>query len=687
MKIEVIKNNESLLAQVVELGTRNSKTLGHFPEGAYYEHAHRGFLICAHNEGHLLGYVLFSITQSKNYIRIIQLCTSDDARKQGVAKELLDGLKSKFRNSFKGIALSCRSDYQAASALWESYGFKAMDKVRSRSKKENYLFKWWFDFGNHDLFSLFQASSTKLKAVLDANIIIKLRNRSTNDKDGAYFLLEDWLVDVVDYYYAPEIFNEIKRDKDDNRAKQTRSFLTNFHEAKFDPDSRDKIYKQIDNLIPGSSINDLSDKRQLSECIASDIIYFITTDKKILDANTEINDLFGIEVLRPIDLILTIDENYNKSNYLSTRIAGVNYEQINLRPNEIDQLVDKILAKDQSEKKHELRSTFTSSAADIKNSRTKVIRDRENRILGVWICELKKDKLNIPVLRTTKSKLSNTLFKQLVSETINFAIQSGKHLIIISDKYVDTTDQETLESMGFILQHHSWVKFAANKIIDSRKLFEIPMVNTLIDQKKVMGKLLHPNFNEFRFKLERKLWPLKFIDIDIPTYIVPIKPYWASQLFDHYSANDSVFGAEASLVWNRENIYYRNIKPVSEKPNGRLLWYSSTSKDKAAIRTNAIVACSYLDEVHTGEAKELFGRFRHYGVYKWSNIIKLAKNDAHNRIKALKFSDTEVFKNTISFEQVNKVLIKYGRKKNTFTAPLEISNELFLEIYKLGFDK
>lgn len=98
MKLEIVKTNKSLISQVVELGTKNSKTLGHFPEGAYIEHARNGFLICAHKNSQLLGYILFSITKSKNCIRIIQLCISDEARNKGVAKSLLDVLKSRFRN-------------------------------------------------------------------------------------------------------------------------------------------------------------------------------------------------------------------------------------------------------------------------------------------------------------------------------------------------------------------------------------------------------------------------------------------------------------------------------------------------------------------------------------------------------------------------------------------------------------
>jgi hypothetical protein len=241
-----------------------------------------------------------------------------------------------------------------------------------------------------------------------------------------------------------------------------------------------------------------------------------------------------------------------------------------------------------------------------------------------------------------------------------------------------------LESMGFIFKDGFWNKISAQGVIHSSELFNISGVDHLFDQNTLKDRLVSKEYNAFRISLERKLWPLKFNNLDIPGYIVPIKPHWASELFDHYAANNSMFGAQASLAWSRENAYYRNIKPVSEKVPARLLWYSSTTKDRGATRVNSIVGCSYLDEVHIGTAKELFRRFRHYGIYEWKNILELAKGNADNPIKALRFRDTEVFKNPVSFKIVNEILQLNGRKRNTFTGPLEITNKIFVEVYKLG---
>lgn len=684
MEIEFVRNDDHLIKQVVSLGTSNSRTLGHFPEGAYYEHAGRGFLICAYKEDSLLGYLLFSITKSKSCIRVIQLCVSKEARGGGVSKRLLDYLKSNFRQTLKGIALSCRTDYIEASALWESYGFKSMDKVRSRSKDIKWLYKWWYDFGNQDLFTMSQEDSNRIKAVLDANIIIKLRSNNEDDQSGARFLVEDWLVDVADYFFSPETYNEIKRDKSDERARKTRSYLTNFQEVKFDPDRRDEVLLEVKKILTGTTPNDVSDRKQISECIAGGIKYFITEDKGILDVGNEINEAYGVQVLRPTDFILLADESNNYTDYVSTRIAGVNYDYGNLKAGEVDEVVETMLAKDREEKKHQLRGIFTSCSSNVKNCTTRIIRNRSRDILGVLLCQLSEQEVLVPLIRTVKNNLSKTLFTQLVFEVINYAVSAGKNLIEISDRYVDTENQYTLESMGFVYRGGVWLKVTAQSIIRSSDLFEQSGVDRIFEKATLLKRLTEPDNNEFKIQIERKLWPLKFSDIDITTYIIPIKPHWASQLFDHYAAENSIFGAEPFLAWSRENVYYRSVNPVSEKAPARILWYSSSTKDKGAVRVNSIVACSYLDEVYIGSAKELFQKFRHFGIYEWKNIIELANDDHSKMIKALKFRDTEVFSTPVAFKQVNQILASHHRKNNTFASPLEISNSIFLEIYKLG---
>ena len=176
VQIKVISHNDTILKEVIALGKKNAKTLGMFPEGAFIDYAKKRNIIVAVEGEMLLGYILFRLTQSKRTISIAHLCIDTDQRNKGIAKGLLDTVKGKYQHLFKAITLSCRKDYIEASKFYEKNGFKAANEVRSRSKEEKYLVKWHYDFGNDDLFSSTLLSSSKTNALLDASILIKLRD-------------------------------------------------------------------------------------------------------------------------------------------------------------------------------------------------------------------------------------------------------------------------------------------------------------------------------------------------------------------------------------------------------------------------------------------------------------------------------------------------------------------------------
>ena len=73
-----------------------------------------------------------------------------------------------------------------------------------------------------------------------------------------------------------------------------------------------------------------------------------------------------------------------------------------------------------------------------------------------------------------------------------------------------------------------------------------------------------------------------------------------------------------------------------------------------------------------------------WSFYEWKDVYNLAEQNSEKEIKAIKFSDTEVFKNTIGLNKITKILEENGRVKNTFTSPLEVSNEIFNKIYEIG---
>jgi len=516
-------------------------------------------------------------------------------------------------------------------------------------------------------------------------MIIKLRDNDTNEQTGAKYLMADWLVDEVDYYYAQEFFNEIHRDKDKERASQSRSFITKFFGAKFKPEARDEIFNNIQAIVSGNSDNDISDKKQLSECIAGGIDYFITTDANLLDSEAKVFEKYGVQILTPTEFILMLDQINNRENYISTRIAGVNVDYKQLESKEISPLVNCFLRKQKGEKKHELRNALTSITGNVTGSKVKVINDRSGKKLGFWAAELKENVLSTPLIRTSDTKVASILFKQLVFDLITYSIENEKYIVEITDAQLDDTDKETLESLGFVFYDGIWTKVALTGMAKSACILSDKRVPKEFAKNSGVVQRWQSEPHNFIFSLERLFWPIKFSDLDIPTYIVPIKPFWAGQLFDYIRTSSNLFGATPELAWNRENIYYRSVRPISEKSPARILWYSSSSTDKGNhSRSKSIVGCSYLDEVHVGAPKALYRKFKNYGIYEWKDVFSLAKNDIDHHIKALKFSDTEVFKNAVPLKKVVEILLKNNRKKNTFASPVIVDKNIFLEIYLIG---
>lgn len=58
-------------------------------------------------------------------------------------------------------------------------------------------------------------------------------------------------------------------------------------------------------------------------------------------------------------------------------------------------------------------------------------------------------------------------------------------------------------------------------------------------------------------ELERIIWPGKISGTNIPSYIVPIRPHWSTDLFDGRLATGRLWAADTELVLNPDSVYYR----------------------------------------------------------------------------------------------------------------------------------
>lgn len=683
MKTGILEPTSRLMKSVVELGNKNSKTLGLMPEGAIIEHAQKKRVYVVFEKDQLYGYVLFALTVSTNTIRIAHLCVSEESRGKGVGRILVDFIRTKYKEHTKGIKLSCREDFTESKAFWESYGFKCYDRVKSRSKQEKYLLKYFYDFGNPDLFSIAQDSSiNKVSALIDSNIIIKLRDKKGRHSDEVNYLMGDWLIDDVEFFVAPEVQNEISRDKDHGRAKRTRQYISGYNMARFEPERRDRILKDLVDILPGNKQNDKSDRMQLAECIAADIKNFITLDEGILSQESRVFQSFGVNVLNPSDFILQMDYSLSPASYSAIRIGGTYVSYYKLKAGKLDSIARQFVETSNGEKFKSLNYDLRQIASNSEQGTVMVIEAQE-QTLGFWAGIVTNNSIEIQFIRI-QDQYSELLLKQLISTLIQNFASKEQFTISLTDHFLAFNLTATLHKLGFQLDktNGNWNKKVIPKFCTLSEVHNSEALNTHVQIEK--SGVVESAYFEKTLEIEKQLWPLKISDLDLPCYIVPIRPYWAGQLFDHYLASEDIFGSNPKIAWNFENVYYRNVKPISEKFPGRIVWYASSKGHKFSVRTKSVIGCSYLNSVDIGSPKSLYRKFRHLGVYEWKDIDKLSDNGNKQLIKALSFSHTEVFEKPIPLKQIQEIFRTHGRLPNTFASPVQISSTMFNSIYSIG---
>lgn len=667
--------NSEFYTKVVALGRKYAATLGFMPEGGFEDHARKKCIIVAHDEDALCGYVMYREVPRHSRISIVHLCVDETFRGKKVSKLLLDSLRQEYETSFNfnGISLNCRDDYEYASKVWQKYGFTPRNKTRSRSQEEHYLTFWWYSFNKPDLFSQIVADSTKIKALLDANIIMKLRDAGDVKflpAEDPTCLLADWLVDETEFYYASEMFNEISRDTDRQRVKRTKGFLNNFQEASHNIEARKIVSESLSKIMTGTTDNDVSDREQVATCVVSDIKYFLTFDEGILEHRDVIEQEYNVKIMTPQEFTIALDYILHEDSYSPRQISGaISHSISRVSTSEVKACINVFWYKKSTEQKKEFVNTFYAILNDQRNTIETIKKDDE--YVALYATRQEDNCVIIALLRFVESPNEITVLMGLLSQLLNRAIESGASQLMVSEQLLRESHKEVLYRFGFLNRDGILTKLILRGVITKSNLSQYCFENNLQIETPDLS-------NDVRLlEFERFLFPLKISDLNIPCYVIPIKPKWAQELFDTREADSMLFGVDITRLWNVENVYYRSARTLTERVPARILWY--VSADNHYGRNKGVVATSYLEEVVTGLPKDLYRKFKHYGIYEWDDIYKLCGKDIEKPIRAIRFSNTEVFNSIVPYNELLKII----GKKNTFQSPLEVSKVVFNEVYKL----
>lgn len=643
---------------LVALYKRNSRWLGMFPAGAFDECADAGRLLAAVLSGQVVGYVAYRVAGEE--AAITHLCVDEAHRGAGIARGLLGEV---FRETthLAAVRASCRRDYPA-NAIWPRFGFRYVDERPGRGHDHATLMVW--RRANRDEDPLYAAlreaqRRSRRTVVVDANVFYDFdsdEERAAESKS----LLADWLQDEVLVCVSGELSNEIARNDDpDDRALRLGQ-ARRYYLLEARPDELQHSCARVCEVLPPpSSPADESDRRQLAHSLAGGAEFFVTRDDALLAQATAIERALGLRVMRPSDLIRVIHGDLDPVAYSPARLLGTRVQERMAN-------VEADLSSFQAFGQAESRATFLGRARPALTDPARF----STRLFAppgeapILLCSTEQDlgvgELRIVLLRMRRHALSATLLRRVVSELVYEGQQRGLRRIRCDDA-LDPVIVGTLGELGFRATPAGHVKTLLRGLVERASL-------PALDPALANAAELHDR------DVERQFWPLKVADADLPSFVIPIQPRWAAELFDAELAAGTLFGTQDdALALALENVYY-SAAPLQIPPGGRILWY--VSKEVKALR-----ACSLCVETVRVPARDAFRRFQRLGVYDWSDVLQRADGDPAGEVTAYRFAFTERFSTPVPRKRLQQILIARHGHGNPIVGPVPISRDVFVDIY------
>ncbi|TYQ31507.1 GNAT family N-acetyltransferase [Pseudanabaena sp. UWO310] len=686
--IKAIKGNSEYADQVKALGKANSSTLSLFPEGAFDQYIWKGNVLVALDENDtFLGYLLYTVKKKERQIKIYHLCLKKESERKGIARKLIDYLKSITRE-FIDIHLNCRQDY-GIDGMWEKFGFIPMHEKSGNNKLGKLVTTWVYNHGHPDLFSTIV--STKTFVVLDSCVFfdfyrMNLRKAIVDGESG--YLLADWIQDELELCTTDEIYNEINKLPSIEERSKMRLFADGFFKITCISEQFDNVYQSLKDLLLNNKDLTIADIniRQIARTIASGKSTFIvTTDVNLLSFSSQARTEQGILIVSPTELVVKLDELRRESEYQPEKLAGTQLSKKRVAAKEKQILIESFTLDGEVD----FNAKFSQLLVENNKYECIAVWDSNIPVALIVYSRENQHELSVPILRVNYKSLSETLTRHIVWRTINLAVSERRDFTRITESQIDDFIVRVIQDAGFYSIDGNWIKINSkitkSTIDASEHLINISL--KLTDEYKSICRRFSDNLvsnerddPEFMFDLEKLLYPTKIVDANIPNFVIPIKPNWAKELFDEELARESLFDVSRSeLALNWESVYYRSSKPkpVNFAYPARILWYVSSDKDGAyTSKKSKICACSTLDEVAIGNPEELYLKFRRLGIFKWEDIKSISKSE----IMAIRFSNTEIFKSPISLDKIYELL----ETKANIQSPRLVTNEAFFKIYSLG---
>ncbi|MCY4370673.1 MAG: GNAT family N-acetyltransferase [bacterium] len=644
---------------VNDLWKRNSRWLGFMPTRGFQDRAQRETLLAALVEGQVVGYVLFDLP--RDVVKIIHLCVDTSYRGRGIARSLINAVGREYQDR-RGIQLACRQDYDA-NALWPQLGFVTLAERKGRSRAGTLLTVWFRNHGHHNLFTVLidDTKDPSIVVAIDFNIVLDIVEEPHDRGLPSRHLLDDWITQLAEICITQETYQETGRLPTPERRHQVRSQLEQFRELSTSRDQRwQELVSEISVLVPRAQD---SDHRHLADAIAGKSHYFATRDQELTNNYASLKERFGIRVVSPQYLIVALDKTRSEDRYMP--------EQLNATSVSIHRSIEDepaFLRSFQNHARSELQSNLigilrtAQSTPDLRQ--ITIVRTENGNDIATAISHIANNILIVSVLRLAgEDRLYNTVGRQLCFLIKAYALDRGLLSIRVMDQYISSTLEESLYDEGYLRNGTKWTYTITTGVVPIHEVYDEDISESDI--------ALH----------EHQSWPAKLLGGGLKTFVIPIRPPFAEQLFDTLSAERTLFGRSTELGISREHVYYRSWRAAQGlAAPARILWYVSGTTPYQS--EGHIRAVSQLREIQIGQALTLYRRFARLGVYTDADVIKAASDDG--RVMALRFIDTEVFDSPVSLTQACDMAASLDETFRAPQSPSPVTEAFFAAVYERG---
>jgi len=591
------------------------------------------------------------------------------------------------RRDLLGAIAKCRSDFRAAK-LWPELGFQ-LRGIRPAKTVGKTLDVWWYDFSRPNLFT---AQDPPLRAVLDSSVFIDIADVEAEHHRQSRLIVDFGDPEAYILLITPELWDDIRRSKEKAKRDAAFDYARQFEQTHARSQDVDSTLGQIVQLLgEPQTRRDKSDYRQLAHAISGHAALFITRDEGLLKRRQSMQSKFGITILRPVELVRQYDKDLRPSAYAVTRLDGSNIDIQLMQPGELNSIVDHFLNRAMGEPKVALRQLLSAAIADPKRYVVEVLSDSGSKPIGLTVVDISNPPIReIIVLRAIAGPMAVLMATHLIWRQVIDASKETFSLVRFVDGFSPSSTREALAAIGFIEDKYVWNKATVGTLGEQDEILSLlarkvalgtcpigilSMATDLLGAPPILRQsAMH--------KLEKLIWPAKVSSSGIPSFVVPIQPRWAQELFDSRASAKMIFGADFTRLLSFENVYYRSAHQKVPYPLSRVLWYVSSGKQ--SDRSKVICGSSLINEVAVGTPRRLFRSFERFGVYRLDDLYEIQPRTAGS-LMAFTFSHTSLFPRAVPYREAREYLLRSTGKDHHFQSPVLLNEQAWLGLYSLGY--